>query len=256
ELWCAPALTPAFQRGAVAMTEGEDPVPVEETVAVAEQVLEPGSPASQAVAARVRRALQATEALMRGAEAELGRIDAIAGDGDHGRGMVRGSAAAAAAAVAAADAGVGVADLLNAAGASWADQAGGTSGVLWGAALQAAGDELGNDREVGAGDVTRAARAFVERMQALGKAQPGDKTMLDAAVPYVDALAEAITQGTPLQDAAVAASAVATQAAQSTAALTPRVGRARPLAAKSVGTPDPGAVSFAMIVTEIHEVLS
>ncbi|MFV0405879.1 MAG: dihydroxyacetone kinase family protein [Propioniciclava sp.] len=275
ELWLAPALTPAFQRGTVAMPEivSDQPAATEpatpdppgplnslriraDPANADESERAPGTPASREAATRVLRALHATATRMRDAESELGQIDAIAGDGDHGRGMVRGSAAAVAAAQPVAAAGVGVQDLLNAAGASWADKAGGTSGVLWGAGLQAVGDTLGNDRAVGANEVVLAARAFVARLQALGKAGPGDKTMLDAAVPFVDALAAAVAAGTPLPDAAAQAARVATEAAQATAALSPRVGRARPLAAKSVGTPDPGAVSFAMIVTEAHGALS
>lgn len=72
------------------------------------------------------------------AEHELGRIDAVAGDGDHGRGMVKGTAAAGAAAADAVNSGGGTASVLTAAGEAWAAKAGGTSGVLWGAALCAA----------------------------------------------------------------------------------------------------------------------
>ncbi|MFV0452545.1 MAG: dihydroxyacetone kinase family protein [Propioniciclava sp.] len=256
ELWLAPALTPAFQRGVVNLAAPDTATEDNQVTPKPARILTAGSPESQAAAAQVFHALQATETLLRDAEAELGRIDAVAGDGDHGRGMVRGSAAAVDAARPGAEAGVGVGDLLQAAGAGWAEQAGGTSGVLWGAALQAAGEDLGNDRPVSPPTVVAAGRAFVARLQTLGKAQPGDKTMLDAAIPFVDTLAEAVESGEPLARATAEAAAVATQAAQATASLTPRVGRARPLAEKSVGTPDPGAVSFAMIVTEAAEVLS
>ena len=78
------------------------------------------------------------------AEDELGRIDAIAGDGDHGRGMVKGSAAAREAAVKAVDQGGGQGSVLAAAGEEWAAKAGGTSGVLWGAMLSALGARLGD----------------------------------------------------------------------------------------------------------------
>ena len=64
-------------------------------------------------------------------------MDAVAGDGDHGRGMVRGIDAATAAACAALASGAGAGDMLGAAGDAWADKAGGTSGVLWGAGLRA-----------------------------------------------------------------------------------------------------------------------
>ena len=79
------------------------------------------------------------------AEDELGRIDAVAGDGDHGRGMVKGSSAAARRrGQGAADDGAGQGSVLAAAGKEWAAKAGGTSGVLWGALLSALGARLGD----------------------------------------------------------------------------------------------------------------
>ena len=73
---------------------------------------------------------------LREAEDELGKIDALAGDGDHGMGMTRGSAAAVEAAEKAVAAGAGAASVLAVAGDAWADRAGGTSGALWGLALR------------------------------------------------------------------------------------------------------------------------
>ena len=72
-------------------------------------------------------------AMLADAEDELGRIDAVAGDGDHGRGMVKGSTARADAAHAPLAEGAGTGSVLTAAGEAWAAKAGGTSGVLWGA---------------------------------------------------------------------------------------------------------------------------
>ena len=95
----------------------------------------------------VAEALSAIAAQMVDAEQDLGRIDAVAGDGDHGRGMVKGTSAAAAAATAAARQGAGTATVLTAAGEAWAAKAAGTSGVLWGAALAAAARPPGGQRE-------------------------------------------------------------------------------------------------------------
>jgi dihydroxyacetone kinase len=72
--------------------------------------------------------------------------------------------------------------------------------------------------------------------------------MLDAAVPFAQALAGAVAAGVPMADAWRTAAETARAAAGATAALVPKIGRARPHAEKSVGTPDPGAVSFALIV--------
>jgi dihydroxyacetone kinase len=165
--------------------------------------------------------------------------------------MSRGLHAAVDAATAEVARGGGVASLLAAGGAAWADRAGGTSGALWGAALVAAADRV---REAGAPrpDVAvAAAAASIAAIQALGGANPGDKTMMDAAVPFSESLTLATEAGTPLAEAWDNAARTARVAADATAELVPRVGRARPLAEKSIGHPDAGAISFALIVETI-----
>lgn len=182
-------------------------------------------------------------------EAELGRLDAIAGDGDHGIGMRRGAEAAAAAARDASGGGASVQRVLIAAGEAWSERAGGTSGALWGAALQAAGRELGNKGSYRGEDAGAAVTAFVNAVTSLGKAAPGDKTMVDAVLPFRDAFVDELDHGSPLAGALASAVTAARQAADATASLRPLTGRARPLAEKSLGHPDPGAVSFALIAT-------
>ena len=191
------------------------------------------------------------------AEDELGRIDAVAGDGDHGRGMVKGITAASAAAETALAQGHGAKGVLDAAGDAWAAKAGGTSGVLWGAALRAVGDRLGDQvTTIDAGDLAAAVAAGLEALQTLGKAKVGDKTMLDSLVPFVDSLTEQVNAGTDLTQAWQQAAAISEQAAQDTAQLRPQIGRARPLAERSVGTPDAGAVSMALCLVTVGGVLA
>ncbi|MDR1237655.1 MAG: dihydroxyacetone kinase family protein, partial [Propionibacteriaceae bacterium] len=192
-LWKAPAYSAAFRKGAViaasagAMDEAE--------TAAAEIQFTPGTPESQRAAkqtaAGIGRALDA----IRRAEDELGRLDAVAGDGDHGRGMLRGIVAADTAAKAALPDGAGVGTLLNCAGAAWAADAGGTSGVLWGSALRAAGAVLGDSSGVGLGDIADAAEAFTSTLARLGKVSLQDKTMYDAAVPAAASLRAAAEHG-------------------------------------------------------------
>jgi dihydroxyacetone kinase len=107
---------------------------------------------------------------------------------------------------------------------------------------------LGDERPVAARGLADCVHRAVEQVVALGKAEVGDKTILDAAVPFAEALGRAVHAGDPPAAAWRTAAAVAGSAAQGTAALRPRIGRARPLAERSVGTPDPGAVSFALCV--------
>jgi dihydroxyacetone kinase len=182
----------------------------------------------------------------------LGEIDAVAGDGDHGIGMSRGAKAAS---EAAASAEGGVHSVLSAAGAAFGDKAGGTSGILWGVLLENIGRELGNEEEVTASRVAEAVHRAAERLQTFSKAELGDKTMLDALFPFVEELVSEVEAGSPLAQAWQRAAQTCVEAAEATAPMVPRIGRARPLAERSVGTPDPGAISLGLIVTSIGEVL-
>ena len=141
--WRAPADTPAYRKGALTSAAAGQR---REAGAVAEEaaVVAAASEASAKAAAVSVRALTAMKSAIVEAEDELGRIDAVAGDGDHGRGMVKGVTAAFAAAETALAQGHGAKGVLDAAGDAWAAKAGGTSGVLWGAALRAVGDRLGD----------------------------------------------------------------------------------------------------------------
>jgi dihydroxyacetone kinase len=112
---------------------------------------------------------------------------------------------------------------------------------------------LGNRDRYGAEDLVQAAAAARDAMASLGQAEQGDKTILDAVIPFAASLEEEINQGKDVAQALRTAAAAATKAAAGTAPLRPRRGRARPLADRSVGTADPGAVSFALVVTAVAD---
>ncbi|TDD51714.1 dihydroxyacetone kinase family protein [Saccharopolyspora elongata] len=254
-LWAAPAWTPAFRRGrtadepqAAAQPEASEP----ETTA---PVYSPASAESRELAEHVLAALRQVASALGEAENELGAIDAVAGDGDHGRGMVRGIGAALAAAEEAQWAGAGAGDCLAAAGDGWAARAGGTSGVLWGAGLRAAGEAIG-DRGGSAEVAAEAVDALTTRITTLGGAAVGDKTLVDALEPFRAELLSAVAAGAPAAVAWPSAAEAADKAARNTAELVPRKGRARPLAERSIGTPDPGAVSTALIARTIADHLT
>ncbi|WP_299576422.1 dihydroxyacetone kinase family protein [uncultured Williamsia sp.] len=245
-LWTAPADTPAYRKGAAVAARGERRTDDDTDAA---QTVDPSllsDDDGRDSAARIAALLSAMAAMLADAEDELGRIDAVAGDGDHGRGMVKGSSAGSQAADAAVEAGAGPASTLAAAGSAWASRAGGTSGVLWGAMLTAIGAALGDTGRPDGSAIAAGVRDGYDALVALGGAAPGDKTMLDALAPFVEALEEDVAAGTAWQGAWARAAEVATTAASDTAEMRPRVGRARPLAARSVGTPDAGATSLAM----------
>lgn len=246
--WTAPADTPAFKRGTAAKSKFETATTTGSTEAAAEA--DSSSEESRQAAVVVRAALDALDEVVHANQEKLGRLDAIAGDGDHGIGMSRGSAAARAAAQTADG---GVQSVLQSAGAAFGDKAGGTSGVLWGLLLAGIGEALGNSEAPDAAAVSRAVQQSTAKLQEFSGAGLGDKTMIDALLPFVEELDRQTAAGAGLAPAWRAAAEVAVAAAQETAQLVPRLGRARPLAERSVGTPDPGAVSLGMIVTAVGE---
>jgi dihydroxyacetone kinase len=258
-LWNAPADAPAFRRGAVtaaalAASDGADAYAGE--AAQVELSIPDATAESRAGAVRILAALGAAKAVLEANADELGRIDAIAGDGDHGIGMERGVRAAVDAARDAVARGAGAATTLHFAADAWADKAGGTSGALWGMALRAGGDAIGDSTAPDAGAVAAGVARAAAAIMDFGKAKPGDKTLVDVLVPFRDALAAGVDAGQSLTDAWGAAATVAQQAAEDTAQLLPLMGRARPHAEKSLGTPDAGAVSMALIVRAIHNTLT
>lgn len=252
ELWAAPADAPGFSKGSVTPQRRAEAVVVEEH----EEEVPESSAESRDAAALVAASLHAAAAAIGEAADELGRMDAIAGDGDHGIGMQRGSRAGSDAAAAAAEAGAGARTTLMRAADAWSDRAGGTSGAIWGEMLRALGEQLGDDREVTASLVSDGVLAAKAAVMAFGKAKVGDKTMIDAIVPFADDLAERVAGGQRLRDAWGHSAGVAEEAAQETASMAATLGRARSHGEKSIGTPDPGAVSFALICTTIYDVLT
>ena len=251
--WRAPADTPAFHRGTTTTSSGRFTVRREVKTDLGQTAVEQASEASLVAAEVVRAAVTALNEAVEANKDHLGKIDAVAGDGDHGIGMSRGSTAAARAAQ---ECEGGVQTTLAAAGAAFGDKAGGTSGILWGLLLDGVGQELGNTEPVTAAALAQAVQSSAKRLQTFSKAELGDKTMLDALFPFAAALTEQVKAGTDLAPAWQAAARIGVEAAAATASLSPKIGRARPLAERSVGTPDPGAVSLGLIVTAIGDVLN
>ena len=251
-LWDAPVDTPAYRRGAITAAPRSSDSAAE---ASAPPVLPPADDASRECAATVRAAVQSVVATIDAHVGELGRLDAIAGDGDHGIGMQRGAHAALAAARLAADAGAGAGTTLARAADGWSDRAGGTSGVLWGRILSSIAARLGDTGTPTSADIAAGVAAAAAEVRAFGKADVGDKTLVDALVPFSSTLTRMVDAGASLSDAWRAAAADATRAAAATSDLLPRMGRARTHGEHALGTPDPGAISLALIATALTDVL-
>ncbi len=253
DLWLAPTACAAFRR------DGEvhrDAAPAIEDADAEAQIAPSTSKPSQESGRCIAAALSAVAKAMREAEAELGRLDAHAGDGDHGHGMSRGSAAASAAADRAVAAGAGAATVLALAADAWGDRAGGASGALWGVALRAWSGAFSDSRPATSADIAKGAAAARDAIADLGGARIGDKTLFDALDPFARTLGREVADGRPLAEAWRLAAEAAHRAALETAPLSPKLGRARPLAARSVGHPDAGATSLAICARAVGEVLS
>jgi phosphoenolpyruvate---glycerone phosphotransferase subunit DhaL len=200
---------------------------------------------SDALKAAILAAADAVDA----ARPELGRLDGAAGDGDHGMTMSIGARNVrrrfqAAPTVASAG------DVLRLVGLAMAD-VGGAIGPLYSAALTAMANEVETTTWASSADVARLRRAAEVAEAAIvgvGHAGPGDKTVVDALHPLVEALRDAEARSIELGPAMQAAAQAAESGAASTADMIARVGRASRLGERSRGFPDAGATSLAIIV--------
>ncbi|MEU1853689.1 dihydroxyacetone kinase subunit DhaL [Streptomyces sp. NPDC019990] len=175
-------------------------------------------------------------------EAErLTALDSPIGDADHGSNLQRGFAAVTAALEKEAPGTPG--GVLTLAGRRLISTVGGASGPLYGTLLRRTGKALGDAAEVSAQQLAEALRAGVDAVMALGGAAPGDKTMIDALVPAVDALGTSFA----------AARAAAEEGAVATTPLQARKGRASYVGERSIGHQDPGATSSALLVAGLAE---
>ncbi|MEB3165677.1 MAG: dihydroxyacetone kinase family protein [Cyanobacteriota bacterium] len=247
--WNAPADSAAYRRGAWAAGEGASAPPAQKPEpqpepAPAEAPSGADAPPSPALQALLRR-FAAMEGVLEQRVEELGALDAVAGDGDHGLGMLRGVRGARASAIRASARGCNPGEVLMEAGEAWSDHGGGTSGALWGGGLLAAGQALGASMAPDAAQIAAAAEAALQAVVQLGQAAPGDKTLVDALQPFCLRLRAELDQGVALEPALRNAAEAGLAAAQATANLIPQRGRARPHGQRSLGHPDPGAMSLA-----------
>ena len=184
-------------------------------------------------------------------EAHLNALDAAIGDGDHGITMRVGFNALKQK-VSGLSEGAGIDAVLREAGLAFMGATGGAIGVLLGKMLLAAGGALKEHREIGPAEFRTLMSSMESALVTAGKAKPGDKTILDAVHVANEALAAAAPQQNLLAVLAQASEA-ARRGAESTAQMLARIGRASRLGDRVLGHPDPGAVSFSMILGAMAE---
>lgn len=175
----------------------------------------------------------------------LTELDSAIGDADHGANMDRGLTAVVAAVDAAPPA--DPAALLKQVGMTLVSKVGGASGPLYGTLFLRMAGAAGAGPLDGAG-FARALRAGLDGVIARGKAERGDKTMLDALIPACDALDAALAGGGSLGAGLRAAAAAAGAGRDATIPMLARKGRASYLGERSVGHQDPGATSTALLL--------
>lgn len=249
--WRSPAYAAAYRKGAVEHknTTARRHSSVKDAPA---QIPEATAPSRESAALIARLCERAAQVVTANAD-ELGRIDAIAGDGDHGLGMTRGVTAASIRARELVEAGAGAQTVLRGISDAWSDNGGGTSGAIWGViveALASAATDSGafDMRALGSG-----LTAANDKVQEFGGAQPGDKTLVDALDPLAKAFDRSVREGKGFDVVARLSAEAASEGARLTENMVARLGRSKTHAEKSLGTPDPGALSLALIVRELVE---
>jgi dihydroxyacetone kinase-like protein len=181
----------------------------------------------------------------------LTQLDAAIGDGDHGINMDRGFSAVQQA-LAEQDTDVPPGRLLIVAGKTLVSTVGGASGPLWGSAFRRVGRSLGDAAEWDAEQLVEALAAARDGVVELGAAAPGDKTMVDALTPAVEAMRSSLDAGATLPAAVTAAAEAAEEGARATVPLQARKGRASYLGERSIGHQDPGATSVALVMRALE----
>jgi dihydroxyacetone kinase-like protein len=181
----------------------------------------------------------------------LTRLDAAIGDGDHGDNLNRGFQAALERLP---DAAAGTpGGVLKAVAQALISKVGGAAGPLYGTAFLRAGTALGDRAELDARSVADALAAALEGLRQRGKAEVGDKTMVDVWVPAVDAASAAAQRGEDLHAVLAAAEQAAAQGVRDTVPLVARKGRASYLGERSAGHQDPGATSSHLLFQALRQ---
>jgi dihydroxyacetone kinase phosphoprotein-dependent L subunit len=188
-------------------------------------------------------------------EVHFSELDAVVGDGDFGYSLARGFEKVLAELDGLDRSCPGV--FLKKVALIITSRAGGTSGPIWGTAFLRAGAALGDRRELTGADVVTSLRAAFTGIAQRGGAALGDKTLLDALGPFIERFEAELGAGSPgellhaLDEAVIAAE----HAAESTASLIAKRGRAAYTGERSIGSPDPGAVAVAVIAKHVAATL-
>jgi dihydroxyacetone kinase-like protein len=206
----------------------------------------PGATQATVTADEVARWVRAFAAAVAEHKDELTKLDAAIGDADHGINMNRGMTAVVAALDT--DQPTEIPALMRAVGMTLISKVGGASGPLYGTLFLQFGSGAREGAALSPEGWAACLDASVAGVQARGKAEPGDKTMVDALLPGAAALRAALGEGADFAPALGRAADAAEQGARDTIPLVARKGRASYLGERSAGHQDPGATSSALLL--------
>ncbi|MFG1813658.1 dihydroxyacetone kinase subunit DhaL [Kribbella sp. NPDC049174] len=185
-------------------------------------------------------------------EKYFGDLDSVVGDGDFGYSLARGFEKLQAQYDELDRTDIGT--FLKRVGMLVTSRIGGTSGPIWGTAFLRAGMAAGATTSLDGAAVVAMLRAAVEGIKTRGGAELGEKTLLDALVPMTDAMEEALAAGASSDEVVDRAAVEARAAADATAELVAKRGRAAYTGERSRGSVDAGATAVAVIIEQIAEV--
>lgn len=184
-------------------------------------------------------------------EAYFSELDGVVGDGDFGYSIARGFEKV-----------LGEWDnidrslpgnFLKKVSSLFISAVGGASGTIWGTAFLRAGMTLGNKETITQEDIIPMFRSAIEGIKKRGNSDLGDKTLLDALVPAVDALEKALAEGKSGSEALDEAAIVARERAEATRPMLAKRGRAAYTGERSIGTLDAGAVAMAVLFEAVSK---
>jgi dihydroxyacetone kinase-like protein len=181
----------------------------------------------------------------------LTQLDSAIGDADHGINMNRGFQAVLGKIESVPNGDIG--NLLKTVGMTLVSTVGGAGGPLYGTLFMQFGTATAGKSELEAEDWAAALVAGVQGVQMRGKAEPGDKTMVDALIPARDAFRQALDDGAAFPEALQRSSAAAEDGMKATIPWVARKGRASYLGERSAGHQDPGATSSYLLLKTVSD---
>ncbi len=198
--------------------------------------------------------IRAFAAVVEDNRAYLTKLDSAIGDADHGSNLHRGFQAVVAKLEGTEENDVG--KTLKTVGMTLVSKVGGAGGPLYGTLFMQMGGPLTGKARVTPQEFAAALESGVKGVQARGKAELEDKTMLDALLPAVDAISSSLATGANLQEALERAAEAAAKGMEATTPMVAKKGRASYLGERSAGHQDPGATSSYLLLKAASDTLS